>query len=126
MKICSDCGKSENDAEFYSKGSYCKPCHRTRQASWDAAHRQNKLDYNKGWRDRNQSRRAIMNACTNAFWRAIRQGILQRGTVCTFCGSAENIEGAHTDYGKPLEVIWLCRKCHRQWDSKEPKTLPRA
>ena len=31
--------------------------------------------------------------------------------VCLFCGDPKT-EGHHTDYTKPLEVIWLCRKHH--------------
>lgn len=32
---------------------------------------------------------------------------------CDVCG-VEKVEGHHQDYRKPLEVIWLCNKHHRQ------------
>lgn len=44
---------------------------------------------------------------------AVRSGKLIKPDNCTLCLSKENIEGHHPDYDKPLEVIWLCRKCHR-------------
>ncbi len=44
---------------------------------------------------------------------AIDSGKLIKASNCTLCLSSENIEGHHPDYDKPLEVIWLCRKCHK-------------
>jgi hypothetical protein len=28
------------------------------------------------------------------------------------CKSDENLQKHHPDYTKPLEIKWLCRKCH--------------
>jgi len=50
-----------------------------------------------------------------ARWRlqkAVEKGLVIRPKSCTLCGSKANLEGHHKDYNKPLEVIWLCRKCH--------------
>ena len=35
-------------------------------------------------------------------------------TFCEHCGKAKNLERHHPDYNKPLEIITLCRKCHRK------------
>lgn len=31
---------------------------------------------------------------------------------CQGCGSDKNIHAHHEDYDRPLDVIWLCVKCH--------------
>lgn len=42
--------------------------------------------------------------------RAVVAGRVQK-EPCAVCGSA-TVDGHHTDYSKPLEVLWLCRKHH--------------
>lgn len=44
---------------------------------------------------------------------AVRSGKLVK-LPCEKCRSKEWVEGHHEDYTKPLEVIWLCRPCHRK------------
>ena len=48
---------------------------------------------------------------------AIKRGELVRPTSCEECGRESFIEAAHGDYSRPLDVRWLCRTCHRRWDS---------
>jgi len=46
-------------------------------------------------------------------------GMLQRGKLkrkpCEKCSTTESIHAHHDDYNKPLEIRWLCAKCHREW-----------
>lgn len=49
----------------------------------------------------------------------IRMGRLQRADACDGCGQSvaelragDRLEAHHDDYNKPLEVRWLCRRCH--------------
>ena len=52
---------------------------------------------------------------------ALRQGKLKRPIRCSKCRDKPGndnfgrpkIEAHHEDYRKPLEVQWLCLKCHR-------------
>jgi len=43
---------------------------------------------------------------------AIRVGKLTRPTNCPECGVGTRLHAHHEDYGKPLDVKWLCALCH--------------
>jgi hypothetical protein len=54
--------------------------------------------------------------------KAIKRGIINNPHVCSKCGDTgvfkdgrSSIQAHHYDYDKPLEVEWLCQKCHHQW-----------
>lgn len=53
---------------------------------------------------------------------AIQQGKIQRGT-CEYPGCASTVEAHHSDYSKPLEVRWLCRKHHAELHRMAKKGL---
>lgn len=45
---------------------------------------------------------------------AVKSGTLTRPEACEKCGEiGRPLEAHHHDYTKPLEVLWLCRPCHR-------------
>lgn len=44
---------------------------------------------------------------------ALRKGYIVRPDSCPCCGvSGVLIEAHHADYSRPLDVTWLCSKCH--------------
>jgi len=43
---------------------------------------------------------------------AIRRGKLVKPTHCQVCNTEDLLDGHHSDYSKPLQVLWVCRKCH--------------
>lgn len=53
--------------------------------------------------------------------KAVGRGELVR-EACLFCASTQNIHGHHRDYSKPLDVIWLCAKCHHRLHANFPET----
>ncbi len=45
---------------------------------------------------------------------AVQDGKFGRSVFCEECGLPTKTEGHHEDYSKPLNVNWLCRKCHTE------------
>jgi hypothetical protein len=73
------------------------------------------------WRRTYPERRAAHHAVE----KAVRTGKLIRPTICERCGKDCKPDGAHTDYSKPLDVLWLCRRCHMRMDKDpERRTTP--
>ena len=44
--------------------------------------------------------------------RAIARGEIIKKDSCEWCGSNQEIQCHHSDYSKPLEVLWVCKNCH--------------
>ncbi|WP_201319072.1 hypothetical protein [Paenibacillus sp. EPM92] len=55
----------------------------------------------------------------NALRNAVHAGKIVKPEKCEQCKTIGNVEGHHPDYSKPLEVVWLCRPCHRKVHWKE-------
>jgi ribosomal protein S27AE len=53
------------------------------------------------------------HSARNRVREAILSGKMTRPDVCSKCGSNGQVIGHHNDYSKPLEITWLCLKCHR-------------
>jgi hypothetical protein len=54
-------------------------------------------------------RRRMARAAINE---AIKRGELKRPELCQWCGVTGRIDAHHTDYNRPLSVLWLCKHCH--------------
>lgn len=65
--------------------------------------------------------RPEQKAAYDAVRAATHKGLMQRPDTCSRCGKMNRpasdgrstLHGHHRDYGKPLDVEWLCAKCHR-------------
>ncbi len=63
----------------------------------------------KKQREKFPERTKAINAVNNA----ITAGKLERPLFCEECGEEKFVQGHHEDYiNKPLDVDWLCIKCH--------------
>lgn len=83
----------------------------------------NAKEYFKSIYPERRKKYSIYKMASRTVTNAVRDGKLIKPEKCTLCLSIENIEGHHPDYDKPLEVVWLCRKCHRNYHKELKKEL---
>lgn len=131
-KSCIRCGIEKELSEFYHHKqmadghlSVCKSCVRHRVRDRYESKRAEVSQYERN-RNRSEKRRAyaaerqrkyrtnnpLKTAARAAVGRAIRNGRLAK-MPCVRCGS-ERSQAHHSDYSKPLDVEWLCFRCHRE------------
>ena len=111
-KICKDCGLNKIADSFYDhprrhdgKDSVCKKCRIEKvKYKWKRKNRIAQICYRQKYPDRYETSKIVASA------RRLGKMIPQ---PCAKCNSTKNIDGHHLDYSKPLEVIWLCRQCHK-------------
>ena len=123
----------------------CVPCRREYDAAWREKRRASGLPSSgsdswdpkkkSAWQERyykdpeNRKRRAkfmkkyredpahrFKHIARWALHHALDSGKVRR-MPCASCGNHES-QGHHTDYSKPLVVVWLCAKCHRKEHAK--------
>ena len=77
---------------------------------------QNERKHNRNWSSNNSSKKwqRVNPEKKYAEQQAYRHVPL--GPCCMVCGTTENLERAHIDYSKPLEVLTFCAKHHRLVD----------
>lgn len=132
---------------------WCKSCKRINRRKYkeqeshqartrwieDEEWRQSRIASAKHWRDNNREyirkyekqRRELLpeehgkvRRAGYAVQQAIKSGLMTRPTTCSWCSEKHpQIEGAHHDYDLPLDIIWLCKPCHMQWDYEYPKAF---
>jgi len=128
-KKCFKCCLTKPISEFYrhpemSDGylNKCKECTktdaiRTRNNNLEYYRKYDRERYKKnGVRKRSVSYKLLNPEKIKArdiINNAIRDGKLARPKVCSICGAlGVSIYAHHSDYSKPLEVVWVCKSCH--------------
>jgi len=129
--ICTICNEDKDPSGFYSRGRQCRECvcRRVRARAkinpavqeYDRtrAKTPKRKAYNrstvKRWREENPLAYQAQTAVGNA----LRDGRLFK-EPCVMCGD-QNVHAHHKDYSKPLDVVWLCPKCHHRLHAAFPE-----
>ena len=119
--------------------SNCRKCHRHDVNSRAALKRQANRERCRLWREANpeasatnskryaknnrerikkqkrEEARSTKGRARDALHKAVYRGKIIKPSRCQDCGDPvpkEQLHGHHEDYGKPLDVEWLCGTCH--------------
>lgn len=139
-KFCRQCRTAKPLAEFYKTkrwySSACKECTKAAVRTYRAANLEKVQEYDrqrgllphrkeavKARAHRYADRRGEQAAAANerhpverrarvTLGNGLRDGRLIRPAACQSCGAKERLDAHHPDYSKPLEVMWLCKRCH--------------
>jgi len=128
-KVCICCGIEKELIDFYKHSQMadghlnkCKACcieYEKARRIYDPVAvctiekrkaRPNATNRCRSWRANNPEKYRAQNKLNNA----IRDHKISRPIICDICGGGGVIHAHHTDYSRPLDVIWLCARCHAQ------------
>lgn len=98
----------------------------SRQAMWDLLRRRTTMRPQLRFGPDNHFFRGGVtanNKAQNIVERALEAGAIVRPQACESCGvippqmkdGRSRIQSHHPDYNKPMDVMWLCQKCHHLW-----------
>lgn len=97
----------------------------TRQAMWDLLRRRTSMRKQQRFGKDNHFYRGGARADERAqkiLENEIRYGKLNNPGKCSICNDESRfadgrtaIQAHHDDYNKPLDIRWLCQKCHHEW-----------
>ncbi len=131
MKYCGKCKVKKPDHDFHKDRrtksglmSRCKDCVAEQHQTFAGKESQKKSNKRYGQTlkgkvtkcrggQRYQLNHPEQGKARTAVSDAIKVEKLRRPSTCEECGLPTETQGHHPDYSKPLEVIWLCLKCHR-------------
>lgn len=138
MPVCTQCTCDKDAGEFYAHpqsacghASVCKECHKTRmkirartnpkvqEYDRQRAKTPQRKERSKAIRQKWRAENPVAYKAHSAVSNAIRDGKLKR-LSCEFCGR-EDTHAHHKDYSKPLDVMWLCPKCHHRLHAAFPE-----
>ena|ERR1035441_6200612 len=103
---CKDCAKADVIANRLAHVDYYREYDTDRYAN-NSVHRARHDAASKNYNDNNPEKRKAHQAVTNA----VRDRRLLKNP-CRDCPRTD-VHGHHTDYSRPLDVIWLCPVHHR-------------
>lgn len=113
LNKCKECAKKDVSKNYRDNVEHYREYERERFSR--PVRKRKVLEYQEKMRSKYPEKYSAKNAVNNA----VRDGRLIKPITCEKCGETGRIEGHHEDYSKPLDVKWLCFKCHRAEHGQE-------
>ena len=136
--VCRTCEQSFTLRRWHlrNRDYRCQPCRSEQTRRWKEKNRVHLRRYDRAWKDANpdkvqaqqESRSKPQRAAYGAwYWEHRKERMQARGKLrwavksgkikrqpCVRCSNPKSHGHHHAGYDKPLEVTWLCHKCHVQ------------
>lgn len=132
LNKCKECTKSDVSNNYRKNIGYCKEYEKNRaqlphriaarnayassprgrevgnrlSRKWAVENPEKRKESLLKWEANNPEKRAAHNAV----FLAIQRGVIEK-SPCELCGES-SAQAHHDDYAKPLNVRWLCSRCH--------------
>lgn len=98
--------KAWREANRDKHNAYCR--------KWNNEHADDRREYLREYRIAHPERMRAQGIVNTR----ISRGKLTKPMACEVCGKVGRVEAHHADYSKPLDVMWVCKKCHYILDKK--------
>lgn len=127
---CLNCGKETDRTN--NRQEYCKKCRKKLEnktaKEWNKNNNKRKNKNKRNWRAKNRKEKNTHYTKEkinykeykkrnpikeNARYQALKKIKIPKGQKCQKCRKRKATERHHKDYNKPLEVEFLCKKCHK-------------
>lgn len=87
------------------------------QRKANAKYREKHADRIKAYKAEYSKKNLARRRAHGAVYRALKSGDLIRPLACSVCHREDQkLDAHHEDIEKPLEIVWLCPKCHKKAD----------
>lgn len=136
-KICFKCNIKKSLTEFYKHPKMadghlnkCKECSKLdvkknyrdniddkKEYERDRFQDKDRKEYCLNQQRKNRKANPEKYKARTAVSNALRDGKIKR-KPCIYCGS-EKSQAHHDDYSRPLDVKWVCFKCHRKHEHNQ-------
>lgn len=118
VRVCKDCERSSEDVSFSGANTRCNACSHKRYYTpkqrapkkTEGELREVRAKAHKAYQARNLDKVSAQKKLRYA----IKKGHIIRPSTCQF-GCPTKPEAHHSDYNRPLDVMWLCPEHHRAW-----------